>query len=332
MFENFNRYEHLKDKYKNMERFVDFRKQAINKLTSVYQWEGIDDYIPPTLTGQWLEYLLLKFGCAAIGKVEGELTICRGMVGGEPDRRFGTPTQFTWYTNGGLSGVWEIGKDCVVFLANPSMYPDIFTVDRYCHMLAETDLSIECMLIYSRDIPIPLVMTDNEKKEVENAIQAVRSGKMAVVQSFNIAELNKLDITNPEMIQYMTNYNTLHDELMKRLFLEFGIAIDNKDKKAQLTTEELDAYSQLAGASFYSRYRLRERAAAAANELFGINISVKPFEYFDDLSNGRNEDFVEDTAETVEETATTEETAETVETEEQADEMENDPEEHNAAE
>ena len=106
--------------------------------------------------------------------------------------------------------------------------------------------------------------------------------------------------------------------------MEFGIAIDNKDKKAQLTTEELDAYSQLAGAAFYSRYRLRERAAEAANKLFNINISVKPFEYFDDLSNGRNEDFVEDTAENVE----TEKTAETVETEVETneDEMEKDPE------
>ena len=324
MFEMFNRYEILKDKYKNTMRFVDFRKQAINKLTSVYQWEGVEDYIPPTFTGQWIEYLLLKFGCCAIGKVEGELTIVRGQPGGEPDKRFGTPTIFTWYTNGGLSGQWEIGKDCVVIMSNPAMYPDIFTVDRYCNMLAENDLSIECLLVYSRDIPIPLVMSDNEKKEIENAVKDIRSGKMTCVKTYNLSEITKLDLTNPEMIQHMTNYNTLHDELMKRLYLEFGIAIDNKDKKAQLTTEELDAYSQLAGAAFYSRYRLRERAAEAANKLFNINISVKPFEYFDDLSNGRNEDFVEDTAENVE----TKETAETVETEVKSneDEMEEDPE------
>lgn len=296
MFEIINRYDVLKDKYKNIERFVDFRKQAINKLTSIFLWEGVEDLIPDMASCQWIEYLLLKFGCCAIGEVEGQLTICRGQPGGEPDKRFGTPTEFTWYTNGGLSGKWKIGKECVVIFANPSMYPDIFTVDRYCDLLANTDLSIECMLIYSRDIPIPLVSTDNEKKEVENAINKIRSGKVDVVQSFNVAEIGRLDLTNPEMIQYMTNYNTLHDELMKRLYLEFGIAIDNKDKKAQLTTEELDAYSQLAGASFYSRYKLREKAAEAANKLFGLNISVHPFEYFDDLSNGRNEDFEENTA------------------------------------
>ena len=291
----FNRYDALKDKYKNVQRFVDFRKQTINKLTSIFLWDGVDGMIPEMASCQWIEYLLLKVGCCAIGMIDGELTVCRGTLGGEPDKRFGTPTKFIWYTNGGLSGEWIINEECVVILANPSVYPDIFTVDRYCNMLAEIDLSIECMLLYSRDVPIPLVLSDPEREEVKKAIEDIRKGKMSVVKSFNLSEITTLDITKPELIQYMSNYNLLHDEIMKRLYLEFGIAIDSKDKKAQLTTEELDAYSQLAGASFYSRYKLRQKAAENANKLFGCDISVKPFEYFDDLSNGRNEDFLEDT-------------------------------------
>lgn len=295
-----DRYTLLKDKYKSIARYTDFRKTTINKIVSVFQWDKIAEYIPPYFTGQWLEYNLLKYGIMALGYVEGKLTFCRGNVAGDIDKRFGLPSEFHWYTGGGLDGTWKIGEDCVLFLANPSFYPDIFTIDRYCNMLAETDLSIECMLIYSRDIPIPLVLSDTEKSEVEHAIEDIRKGKMSIVKSFNIADIKTLDITKPEMIQYMSNYNLLHDEIMKRLYLEFGISIDNKDKKAQLTTEELDAYSQLAGASFYSRYKLREKAAEDANRLFGIDISVKPFEYFDDLSNGRNEDFAEDVVETSE--------------------------------
>ena len=178
------------------------------------------------------------------------------------------------------------------------------------------------MLIYARDLPIPIVESDPEKQRVEKAIEDIRKGKMSVVQTFDSDGLKTLDITKPENIQYMTNYNILHDELMKRMFLEFGIAIDSKDKKAQLTTEELDAYSQVAGAAFYSRYKLREKFVEDANALFGCNISVKPFEYFDDLSNGRNEDFAEDTQDQTEENK---ETVETVESEvENVDKVETD--------
>ena len=286
-----NRYDILKDKYKSIARYVDFRKQTINKLTSVYQWVNIADYIPPYSTGQWLEYKLLKYGLVALGEVEGELTFVLGNFADEPSKRFGLPEVFRWYTNGGLTGDWKIGEDCAVLFANPSMYPDIFTIDRYCSLLSNVDLSIECMLIYSRDLPIPIVTNDPEKSAVEHAIKDIREGKMSIVQTFQPEELRTLDITKPENIQYMTNYSLLHDEIMKRLYLEFGIAIENKDKKAQLTTAELDAYSQVAGASFYSRYNLRKKFCEDANKLFDINIDVKPFEYFDDLSNGKNEDF-----------------------------------------
>lgn len=292
-----NRYDILKDKYKSIARYVDFRKQTINKITSVYQWDNISDYIPPYSSGQWLEYKLLKYGLVALGEVEGELTFALGNFAGEPSKRFGLPEVFRWYTNGGLTGDWKIGKDCVVLFANPSMYPDIFTIDRYCSLLSNVDLSIECMLIYSRDLPIPIVTNDPEKSAVEHAIKDIREGKMSIVQTFQPEELRTLDITKPENIQYMTNYSLLHDEIMKRLYLEFGIAIENKDKKAQLTTAELDAYSQVAGASFYSRYNLRKKFTEDANKLFGINIEVKPFEYFDDLSNGKNEDFENKTEE-----------------------------------
>lgn len=292
-----NRYDLLKDKYKTIASMVDFKKQAINKITSIYKWEGIGDYIPEDQTGQWLEYKLLKYGCVALGYIDGQLTFCAGSPAGEPDKRFGLPTKFIYYTNGGITGEWIINEDCVVFRSNPGLYPDIFTVEKYAGMLAETDASINAMLVYSRDIPIPLALTDADRKEIESAIDDIRKNKMKVVKSFNLEEIRTLDITKPEMIQYMSNYSLLHDELMKRLYLEFGIAIENKDKKAQLTTKELDAYSQLAGAAFYSRFDCRQKSADRANKLFNIHIEVKPFEYFDDLSNGRNEDFAEDTAE-----------------------------------
>lgn len=288
-----NRYQLLKDKYKSIARTVDTLKEIVNNVTTMFKWSGADDMIPPFQTSQWIEYYLLKDGIIALGKIEGELTFARGNLGDGLSKRFGLPEKFIYFTNGGLSGEWTIGKDCVVFLANPAAYPDYFTIDRYSDMLANVDLSIECMLIYSRDIAIPLCMTDNERSEIEKAIDQIRKGKMSIVKSFDVSNIKTLDITRPEMIQYMTNYNALHDELIKRVYLHFGIMVETKDKKAQITTQELDALSQVAGSAFYTRYELRRKSADWANKLFGCRLSVEPGEYFDDLSNGRNSDFAE---------------------------------------
>lgn len=286
-----SRYDLLKDKYKKAATYIDYRKETVNNITTLIKYNNIDDMIPMFQNSQWIQYNILKQGCIALGKIEGELTFAKGTLGGAPDKRFGTPTLFVWYTNGGLSGEWEIGKDCIVFPGNSSLYPDIFTIDRYCSMLAEIDTSINSMILYTRDIPIPLCENDSQKNEIENAIKDVRKGIMKAVKTYNIDGIKSLDLTRPELIQYMSNYSLLHDEIMKRLYLHFGITIETKDKKAQLTTEELDTLSQVAGAAFYNRFELQKKAADAANDLFGCNIEVLPGEYFDDLSNGKNEDF-----------------------------------------
>lgn len=296
-----SRYDLLKDKYKDIASLTDLRKEAINNVTTLIKYEGVDDYIPPFTTSQWIQYNLLTQGVMALGEVEGELTFTRGNFGEGLSKRWGTAEKFIWYTNGGLSGEWTIGKDCIIFPANPSFYPDIFTIDVYCDLLAEIDKSIRAMLVYTRDIPIPLCENDSQEQEIKKAIKEVRAGNLKAVKSYNVEGIKTLDITRPELIQYMPNYSLLHDEILKRLYLHFGITIESKDKKAQLTTEELDTLSQVAGAAFYTRYELQKKAAEQANKLFGCDIEVLPGEYFDDLSNGKNEDFATEEEEKQEE-------------------------------
>lgn len=286
-----SRYEMLKDKYAKTASLVDSRKEVINNVTTLIKYEGVDDYIPPFTTSQWIQYNLLTQGIMALGEIHGELTFARGYFGEGLSKRFGTPEHFIWYTNGGLSGDWTIGKDCVVFPANAAFYPDIFTIDRYCKMISEIDTSILCLLWNSRYVPMPVCELDDEKEEIKSIMKDMREGKPVAFASANVEGVKTLDINTPELIQYVSNYSLLYDEIMKRLYLHFGITIETKDKKAQLTTEELDTLSQVAGAAFYNRYELQKKAADQANSLFGCNIEVRPGEYFDDLSNGKNEDF-----------------------------------------
>lgn len=303
-----SRYDILKDKYQKDISLIDTRKEVINNVTTLLKYNNIDEYIPPFQTSQWVQFHLLKQGIMGFGEIEGKLTFARGNFGEGLDKRFGFPEKFIWYTNGGLSGEWTIGKDCVIFPANPAFYPDIFTIDRYCKMLAEIDVSTLCMLWNSRNIPIPVCELDDEREELKDILADIRAGKPAAFASVNVEGVKTLDITAPSLIQYMSNYSLFYDEVIKRLYLHFGIAVENKDKKAQVTTEELDALSQVAGAAFYTRYELQKKAAENANTLFGTNIEVVPGEYFDDLSNGKNEDMAveepEEETETVEEGGT----------------------------
>lgn len=305
-------YKSLKDKFKSAIRYRDFRHNAMKKFVARFVWKNVDDYTPPISKSAWIEKILLKNGVIGFGKVDGEYTFVRGSLGGDLDKRFGTPTKFIWYTNAGSSGEWTIGKDCTVCFNDCSAYPSMLTIDRMCQMLADTDLSIECLIKYARKLPIPLANTQGEKEELEKTLDEVDAGKTKIVKSMTLDNNKKLELTDPEQIKNMECLSRLHDELTRRLCLEFGIDIESKDKKAQIQTAELEAFSTYTLFSVVPDYLERKEFCERTKELFGVDIDVKMASMFDDLTNGKNEE------------CDTEEPQEEIEQEEDIDEVEDD--------
>lgn len=284
------RYKELKDKYKELYRYKDTRHNLNKKFVNRFIWDGVDDLTPPISKSAWIEKILLKNGTIGLGEVEGEPTLVRGQLGGDLLPRFGVPSKFIWYTDGGLSGEWEIGKDCTVCFNDFNGYPAQMTIDRYSQMLADTDLSIESLIRYARLLPIPVAKSDTELNELKEALKDIENGKTKVIKTLIRESGDMLELTDPEQIKNMECLSRLHDELTKRVCSEFGISIDTKDKKAQIQTAELDAFKQYDLFSVIPDFIERKTFCEWSNEMFGLNMDVKVSECFDDLSNGKNKE------------------------------------------
>lgn len=283
----FELYSQMKTKQKNTIRFVDNKNSLLEVAENRFIWAGYDELLPPVAPSPWLERQLLKYGAVCVVEIDGQLTLCPCTLGGGLDKRFGTPKRVIYYTNGGKAGNIDI-NDTVVCFNNARWFPTYITINRFANMLAETDKSIDILTIFSRLLPMPIAETDNQKKELENAIDAVIDGENKVIKSAQLRGVESVQLLNPDQIKNMECLSRLHDELIKRACSELGLSITTKDKGAQLSIEELDSFGQYDAIKLFSPYNLRREFVTKVNEKYGLNGSVTLNPIFDNLENGVN--------------------------------------------
>lgn len=280
-------YNKTKQKTKNTIAFFDHRNDIAEKWANRFIWKGFDDFLPPLAGSSWWEYKLMKYGCGCAVEIEGKPTFAPCSLGTGIDKRFGLPEGVIYYTNGGASGQVSI-YDTPVCLNNSKFYPSYLTIDRYAEMLTETDKSIKCLTRFSRLIPLPIAETDNQKSEIEHAIEDIIEGKPKIVKSANLKGVERVELLDPDQIKYMECLSRLHDELLKRVCSRMGISINTKDKGAQLSIEELDSFGQYDAMSLQIPLALRRAFAEKVNEKYGTNGTVELNPIFDNLENGVN--------------------------------------------
>ena len=280
-------YNRSKRKVKNNITFLDHRNTLAEKCANRFIWKGFDDFLPPLAGSSWWEYKLMRFGAGCAVEIEGKPTFAPCSLGTGLDKRFGLPEGVIYYTDGGVSGQVSI-YDTPVCMNNSKFYPTYLTLDRYAAMLTETDKSIECLIEFSRLIPLPIAETDNQKSEIEHAIDGIIEGKPKIVKSANLKGVERVELLDPDQIRNMECLSRLHDELLKRVCSELGISINTKDKGAQLSIEELDSFGQYDAMSLQIPLALRRAFAEKVNEKYGTNGTVELNPIFDNLENGVN--------------------------------------------
>lgn len=175
-----------------------------------------------------------------------------------------------------------IGKDVVVFAWNntrTSIYPKL---DRASEFLADIDLSLNMNLKYSRVCPIPIVSTEQEEKSMQKVLSDLWNGCTKIfkrTQAVDLSGVKKedvLNLTNPETAVYLQNLSRLHDDIMRRTYMEFGIEVTNKDKGAQLNTEELTQNEDLVALKTSKTFNKLKKYADDCKKVFGIDVRVSP--------------------------------------------------------
>ena len=164
-------------------------------------------------------------------------------------------------------------KEVVVLRNNALCLPDTPILEWDATMRTENDISMYYQLVNSRNIPVLVANNDKIKKQIEVVFEKIKAGVPAVITTDLLSQVEVKNILDPDAISKMECLNSLNDVLTKRQMNWFGATLDVKDKKAQITTEELKSYDDYTTIGFLANYEERQAFCEEMAEN-GINYEI----------------------------------------------------------
>ena len=281
----------------NLELSVQYWKQNLfSKLTNIFVFENL----PDTMDKRILDFSLLINGNCGIlrDKKRGLINVYGNFSGGEVTI-YNLNDKYTWSIIG-LSGINEIGKDIVVGKNDQNYFGCGFLISKYADLLSAIDTSIKICVVNSRLTNIISASDDIAQKAVESAMTKIIDGEFACV----LDEMNALStvggIHATELFNHSNSTQMLQslyiakESTLCEFYNEIGIALKNKDKKAQVNTSEIEDYDQMSQIRIDDMLRCREQMCKEMNDMFGTDVSVHLNSMFqikkDDESSARRTD------------------------------------------
>lgn len=291
-----NNWNSLPDEVKQDVRQFEYLFELLEKMLNLFEWENLPETIPDWL----LEKCLLIYGKAGVDEIDGDLYVGFGTFDGMFNKTGMSEKLRINFVDGTTSEIYI--KDGAYGFNTKTAYPDRIFLERYANIFAEIDLSILLNVIYSRNLPIPVAENDIERKQWERLLENVKKGETVVATSdimkkFIDGQNSSADILklfDVSTAQYSQDLNLLHEELLKRFCNECGVDISVRDKKAQMNTDELNAYDDYSRITIDDKLYQRQLFADRINAKYGTNISVKLKSFIEDNNVNEDSEEVED--------------------------------------
>ena len=143
----------------------------------------------------------------------------------------------------------------------------------YSFMKDEADLSILCQVINTRLNRAFIAMNDQQKNAIMKAYKESAAGFPLIITTSLLEDLDTVDLTIPgevDKIQYITSF---YQSMEKREANDFGIDLDNLDKRAQVSTEEIKQYDDVTTMEYLIMWEMRLRFMEEMKKA-GIDINI----------------------------------------------------------
>ena len=258
--------------FRNKEECVNtYIRYMLNRLQSMFKWDGLPDTIPE----RSLELYLMIGGHACFAKWDNTLYVFQGGLGGEPDAYY-MPTIYT-VANPALkmSKMLRIGEDCVV-VPNDSMYIGLIPLcSRYATALVENDLSINIASINSRIISMISAGDDRTKVSAEKFLSDITDGKQGVIaENVFLDGIRVQPYGNTSNSNLITNLIELEQYIKASWFNDLGLNANYNMKRESLNSSESALNNDMLLPLIDDMLKHREQACKKVNAMFGTNISV----------------------------------------------------------
>ena len=256
-----------------------------NRTAEMFEYENLPETIPPYI----LELYLQMFGSVAFAEVDGSYYVFYGNAGGPPDPYY-RPTHYVVANPGlGISKTFRIENHFPPFdhVAWDSYSPCVYIrndmnaiglaplYSRYATELTENDISIRSAQINSRQQTMITAASDQEAASAKTYIENLEAGRMAVVgeKPFldGIKAQNVSTMSSNSIIQLIE----LQQYLKASWFNDIGLNANFNMKREYLSTEEIQASTDVLLPLADDMLKCRESAVDYINKLFNLNITVK---------------------------------------------------------
>ena len=256
------------DSKRDYYRIKDFYKsKELEKAAYAFKWKSDDIPIPRNIE------VILTLG----GSIGWDFTHEKWVMGnftGQVDDL----NEFVEYVGMTLATNKETyhlkNNDEVIVCGNNALYlPDEPLYDWYAGFSEDIDISMYFQLINSRNIPALMADSDAKAKQIQKAFEKIQAGVPVVITTDIFDSTELIDLTDKSLIEKMQYLSSFYGETDKRFANLRGIDVNTLDKRAQVTSSELDQFSDVTSNNFIAMYEARLEFCEKMKER-GINIEV----------------------------------------------------------
>lgn len=276
----FNDYNLLKPfKKRKLDYDTAFRlwyERLSDKVLNLFNWSNLP------FEQKEIEIRLQMFGNGYTGVLRaprlGRVIVANGAASGVteyPDKW----VTYTWNTPLD-SGMGKIGEEIALVYNNSLHIPTRRLVQRYAHLLAHAELSLQAILINSRATGILAAKDEKQRQDIAAFYAALEDGRtMAIIDDDGLSSL----VGSEGLRMISTAYPAPHtiidfwqirQNLYKEFLAEIGIS-KSTDKKERMITDEVKQDAPLYQYSLDDMLKCREKGAEEINRLFGLNVTVE---------------------------------------------------------
>ena len=242
--------------------------ELLNYVINMFEYKNLPDSIPR----YYLEKYLIMLGFCGVVKVDGTLYALDGTLGGEEDV-YHQPTKFI-YANPALkkSSLVDL-TDCVLCKNDYNMTGMMPLINRFAHLLVESNISLRTLLITSR-MNITISASDEKTKaSADKYIEGIENGKI-----YSIAESAFFDGVKVQSANTSSNFITQMIEIsqfVKGSFLQaIGVNSQHNMKRQYINKDDTGLNDDGLRPFVDNMLACRKDFVEQLNEKFGLDVEV----------------------------------------------------------
>lgn len=260
--------EYVTDKKVSARTYVNY---MLIRLQKMFKY----DNLPDTLHREFIELYLMQSGSAFLTRVNDDLYVFQGSMGGEPDPYY-RPTLFIVANPGlKLNKTYKLWGDDGVLLRNDSLWLGLFPLmARYSTMLAENLVTMRVADIILRALSLLTAPDDATRAAGEIYLKKLEKGELGVIGENRFFDGIKLQSPPSNNGSYLTQFIELQQYLKASFFNEIGLNANYNMKREAIMEGESNLNKDSLLPLCEEMLRCRQEDFQLVNDLYGTNIKV----------------------------------------------------------